>query len=69
MVIKQHSLELELAILALCNHTVIENEFGILGTLINENMGDTVIYDRMPKEIEWFSNYMTENLENWYSIA
>lgn len=73
VVTKQHSLALELAILAMCNHTIIENEFGILGALINENMGDTIIYDRMPdrshKEVEWFSKYMTENFENWYSIA
>lgn len=69
VVTKQHSLELELAILTMCNHTIIENEFGILGALINENTGDTVTYDSMHKEIQWFAKYMTENFESWYSIA
>lgn len=61
-------MELELAIMAMCNHTIIENDFGLLGALINENGGDTIIYDGIP-EMEWFSKYMTENFENWYSIA
>ncbi|KAG4068694.1 hypothetical protein HA402_002385 [Bradysia odoriphaga] len=66
---QQQLLELELAVMAMCDHMVIENEFGILATLLNENIGDVIVYVQMDEEIEWFSKYMTENFDNWYSIA
>ncbi|KAJ6639922.1 ADAM 17-like protease [Pseudolycoriella hygida] len=69
VIVNQNNFELKLAVLAMCDHAIIENELGILGALINEKMGDIVIYDRMYPEIESFSKYMTENYENWYSIA
>lgn len=68
-IIKQNNMDLELAILSMCNHSIIENDFGLLGAFINENKGDTIMYDGIYTEMEWFSQYMTENFENWYSIA
>ncbi|XP_037028610.1 uncharacterized protein LOC119068877 isoform X2 [Bradysia coprophila] len=67
--VQQQLLELELAVMAMCDHMVIENEFGILATLLNENIGDVIVYVQMDEEIEWFSRYMTENFDNWYSVA
>jgi len=68
-VIKSHSTELELAIMTMCNHTIVENEFGILAALIKQYEGNTIVYNGIHSEMQWFTNYMSENFENWYSIA